>query len=455
MAQISMYPHEVGRDLIPELATHVYGSQLDSFREAVSNAFDECSKQVALAITKDRIVIEDWGSGIKDYDKFRKFGQASKKSRKGEIIGEKGLGKLSLLNLGSTVCFETNNGSIGMKFYMTLAGFSKPEYNKASSFVSHKGTRITITKLANAVDTREVTSHLRKVFSLRLVRGASISINGEPVKPRFTFDPKEMVLFRLSRHNVDVTGNVRFSEDGKGAVDVYIDHVFVTSLEVDTRRKFEGWVNCNGLTPETSRNNIIQNEVYKEFSTRLRHYASKFPLREIAIEEQNLILSRELNTLLKNYLKDMKVNVKSGFNIKLSSRSAELKKSRTVTEAFNQARRPLEKTSSKRLDNTINVRWEYADLGNEKEPIYFVPPNIIYCNTSSDLYRFAVGRNRYYGPIWIRILPYLSRIAVTMSKGSSKLRPEDTEKRFMYICHGKGDPLDPGKPTPKIADSIM
>jgi hypothetical protein len=272
MAQTSIYPHEVGRDLIPELATRVYSSQLDSFREAVSNAFDEDSKQVALDITKDRIVIEDWGSGIKNYDEFRKFGQASKKSRKGEVIGEKGLGKLSLLNLGSTVRFETNNGSIGMRFYMTLAGFSKPEYGKAgSSLLSHKGTKITITKLANAVDTSEVTSYLRKTFGLRLVRGASITINAEPVKPRFAFDPKEMILFRLSRHNVNVTGNVRFSEDGKGAVDVYIDHVFVTSLEVDTRRKFEGWINCNALTPETSRNNIVQNEIYKEFAVQLRH----------------------------------------------------------------------------------------------------------------------------------------------------------------------------------------
>jgi hypothetical protein len=150
---------------------------------------------------------------------------------------------------------------------------------------------------------------------------------------------------------------------------------------------------------------------------------SRFPLREIAIDEQKLMLSRELNTLLKSYLKNMKINVKSGF--KLSSRSAELKKSKAVTESLDNARPPLEKTSNKRLDSTVNVRWEYADLGNEKEPIYFVPPNIIYCNTSSDLYRFVVAKNRYYGPTWIRVLPYLSRIAVTMSNGSSKLRPEE------------------------------
>src|ERR671929_1690971 len=150
MAQLSIYPHEIGRDLIPELATRVYSSQLDSFREAISNAFDEDSQQVALTITENKIVIEDWGNGIQDYDEFRKFGQASKKARKGEVIGEKGLGKLSLLNLGNVVCFETNNGNKGMKFYMTLNGFSSPIYNKTTAFVSHVGTRITITKLANA-----------------------------------------------------------------------------------------------------------------------------------------------------------------------------------------------------------------------------------------------------------------------------------------------------------------
>lgn len=45
MALVHIYPHETGRDLIPELATRVYSSQLDSFREAISNAFDENSKQ--------------------------------------------------------------------------------------------------------------------------------------------------------------------------------------------------------------------------------------------------------------------------------------------------------------------------------------------------------------------------------------------------------------------------
>jgi hypothetical protein len=86
-----------------------------------------------------------------------------------------------------------------------------------------------------------------------------------------------------------------------------------------------------------------------------------------------------------------------------------------------------------RQENTpsnIAVRWEFADLGNEKEPVYFVPPNIIYCNTSNDLYKFAMEKNRRYGPTWIRMLPYLARIAVAMSSEySSRLTAEQLNKR--------------------------
>ena len=81
--------------------------------------------------------------------------------------------------------------------------------------------------------------------------------------------------------------------------------------------------------------------------------------------------------------------------------------------------------------NNISVVWEFADLGNEKEPIYFVPPNIIYCNTSNDLYKFAMQKNRHFGPTWIRMLPYLARIAVAMgSEPLSRLSPEQLNTKI-------------------------
>ena len=445
-AASTIHPHELGRDLIPELAMRVYSSQLDSFREAISNAFDENSHKVVLTLLTNKIIIEDWGNGIKDYDEFRKFGQATKREMQGEIIGEKGLGKLSLLNLGSLICFETNNGKVAMKFNMTLNGFSNPVYKKNSAaFLAHKGTRITITKLTNRPHIEELATYLKKAFGLRLAQGTEIIINKQPLQPRSNLDPTEEVLFQLTQtiNARNVTGNLKASEDGKGIVDLYIDHVFVTSIEVDTRRKFVGWVNCNVLTPETSRNNIVQNAVYREFIRLLRQYTSRFPLREISIDEHKLTLNRELNILLKNYLKDMRVSVQAGLidndnidrdtdnkpppvfqRLRTTNNSTAEKSQNAISignKALEEEARLADKTHQERNSENVTVKWEFTDLGNEKEPIYFVPPNIIYCNISNDLYKFAMQKNRNYGPTWIRMLPYLARIAVAMGSNSSRL----------------------------------
>lgn len=446
------YPHVLGRDLIPELAMRVYSSQLDSFREAISNAIDENSQKVVLSTPNDKITIEDWGNGIKDYDEFRKFGQASKKSRKEkEVIGEKGLGKLSLLNLGGSVCFETNNGKSGIKFYMTLDGFSSPTYKKSiTAFVSHRGTKITITKLATTIPyIDELTAYLKKAFSLRLAQGATIILNNQAIKPRPNLEPAEQFLFELTKvkdADANVTGNLKTTEDGKGIVELYIDHVFVTSLEVDTRRKFDGWVNCNALTPETSRNNIIQNRIYREFISLLRRYTSRFPLRETSVDKYKVMFSRELNTLLKSYLKDMRIKVQPQLldsNVakdkdsskfaasQLSAWTGEstveksmkgvlgVTKKASADPSINMSDEKQQQQQQENNPSSINIRWEFADLGNEKEPVYFVLPNVIYCNTSNDLYKFAMEKNRHYGPTWIRMLPYLARVAVAMGTESS------------------------------------
>ncbi len=437
-----MYPHEIGRDLIPELATRVYSSRLDSFREAVSNAFDEGSRQVALTISSHRIVIEDWGNGISSYDEFRRFGQASKKSRAGEVIGEKGLGKLSMLNLGNIVYFETNNQKVGMRFSMTMTGFSKPAYGKNNAFVEHRGTRITISQLSKKIQISEVVFYLQRAFGLRIANGASISVNGQPVRPISTLDPKESVLFTLPRCDMQVTGNLKADKNGRGIVDIYVDHVFVSATEVDTRRSFSGWVNCNSLTPETSRNNIVQDKAYRDFIRHLRKYASRFPLKTTAIDRAKLQLGRELNTLLKSYIKDMNIDVSreqaNSFKNKSGGYHCQHKRDRMqgiMVHANTRYSKPLlgrtiseEKKFYGSTSSSV-IRWEYADLGNDKGPIYFVPPNMIYCNTSNDLFRFAFMKSNYYGPTWIRMLPYLARVAVEINKESIRLTPDQFNQK--------------------------
>jgi hypothetical protein len=154
--------HKAGTDIIYELSVRLYPSPFESFREAISNAFDEGSKKVSLHASTKEIVVEDWGEGIKDVDKFATFGEAAKAKLGGEIIGEKGLGKLSLLRLGKKVNFRTNNDEYGISILMT------PEYldyeiGKVDKYLTHRGTQIVIPNPETVPPTDELATYLSRV----------------------------------------------------------------------------------------------------------------------------------------------------------------------------------------------------------------------------------------------------------------------------------------------------
>jgi hypothetical protein len=98
-------------------------------------------------------VIEDWGTGIEDFERFKHIaigdkivdGRISSYEVIDEnIIGQKGLGKLSLLNLSSiaTVEFYSHSKKVGMKIVMTdeLDGFTCQYLNNIDA-LPHPGVK--------------------------------------------------------------------------------------------------------------------------------------------------------------------------------------------------------------------------------------------------------------------------------------------------------------------------
>jgi len=69
--------HKAGADIIRELAVRLYPSSLEPFREAISNALDEGSDKIEIQASNQEIIVEDWGEGIDNMEKFFEFGQAS------------------------------------------------------------------------------------------------------------------------------------------------------------------------------------------------------------------------------------------------------------------------------------------------------------------------------------------------------------------------------------------
>jgi histidine kinase/DNA gyrase B/HSP90-like ATPase len=157
--------HEFGRGIIQELAKYLYKSPKSAFKEAVSNALDQQSKDAKVEIYTDvlpdgDVVIEDWGTGIEDFQRFKHIaigdkivdGMVSSYEIIDEnIIGQKGLGKLSLLNLSSTatVEFYSHSKMVGMKIVMTdeLDGFTCQYLNNIDA-LPHLGVKVVIKRSA-------------------------------------------------------------------------------------------------------------------------------------------------------------------------------------------------------------------------------------------------------------------------------------------------------------------
>ena len=106
-------PHEYGPGVVRELATKLYRNPIAAYREAISNALDamipyptnEHRIEIFTNVPPDGdITIEDWGTGIEDYNTFKIISPGKKIIRdevssyeklNEKIIGQKGMGKLS------------------------------------------------------------------------------------------------------------------------------------------------------------------------------------------------------------------------------------------------------------------------------------------------------------------------------------------------------------------------
>ena len=422
--------HKAGTDIIYELAVRLYPSSLESFREAISNALDEGTRKVDIQTSLNEIIVEDWGEGIIDVEKFATYGERMKGDQGGEIIGEKGLGKLSLLRLAKKVNFRSNNAEFGLDIIMT------PDHldytiGAANKFLPHQGTRIIIPRPSEVPPIDELSNYLKKTFGLRIAKGQQIILNGIKLESKSKIDSTEKFLFRL-KGGVDITGNIKADKKGRGALDVYVKHVFTTSLLIDPERRFSGWVNCNELTPVTARNDIWKGDVYDDFFVHLKQYVRRFPKIEEEIGKDEVLIGNELDKLLKSYLNEMKilpegtVLVGRGKEPTLDKRDKKRKQKigseqSEESEYIKQYTQPKTNKPIKRKTKTnYGVMWVDQDYGNDREPIFFVEPNIVIKNRTNDLYKFSLKNKSSLGPKWLRLIPYLARSAITINPESKK-----------------------------------
>ena len=426
--------HQAGSGLVNELAKQLYRSPNEAFREIISNSIDEGSKKVVIKLTARKITFEDYGNGIQDPKKFAIYGQSVKLDKSGELVGEKGIGKLSVLSIATKkkeqVVFLTNNGKVGMNIVMDKEGFTV-EVDKVDKYLDHQGTKLVVEDPSYVPTQEELIKFIGKTFGLWIKKGLEIIVNDETVKPFKEIIVEEQKIVK------GVTGNIREDQKGTGSLDVYIKHVYVTSVLVDQNYLYSGWVNCNWITPTTARDDVVKDEKFRKFLNSMKEYVKKFPEKEPkSFTNEEKVLLTEMNKLTETFLQenDIKVIGKTGARktkeveqmVEVSvGGSSMLVKKREVSEkdddeenddAPTKERNNPEETQKlndkpiRHLNkNKFGVLVVNQQYGEEKPPIFFFPPNVIVLNTNNPLYIFAMRPSSNLGPQYVRVLPYLAR----------------------------------------------
>jgi hypothetical protein len=204
---------------------------------------------------------------------------------------------------------------------------------------------------------------------------------------------------------------------------------------------------------------LVKDTTYVDFFEHLKEYVAKFPKREEDIGRDEIQMGNELSKLIKNYLKDMKLLPRGTIplgkgteNTFTKSNSKERQKSKTSRirkniqipdyvklHTMNKTDKPIRRTTQ----TNYGIMWVDQDYGNEKQPLFYVEPNVVVRNRTNTLYRFALKNKVSLGPKWLRLLPYLSRVAVSINPESKKLDHDQTnlqvDKVTCYFLRQQGE----------------
>lgn len=490
MSDEEVSKHEFGPGVIPELATRLYKVSIAAFREGVSNALDAMipfeEKRVEIR-TNVRpggdITIEDWGTGIEDYKLFKVISpgkkivgreESSRTKVSENIIGEKGMGKLSFLNLSeiNTVEFHSNHENVGMRVTMTMENFSA-KYMNSNVALPHHGLKVTIkqAKKSDTPETKRLVDYLGRVFAIRIARGAQIYVNGERVPKAENFDSHQYELFKLDNGR-SVYGNLKsVSKPRTSNIDFCVKQLFVESKGFDY--EVEGWINCDDLELDTSRAGLYEGGgVYLELMNKLlkhldENYDKKSDERNNSVKSHKQLAKifvdvirsiRDLYPEMNNPLMSGKSlvgnsNVPGGPSDKCSEQAGIVDKSNTEDRTIGkpigtgnghkhgngestvrklQGNGKILSPEGKNLviGNTISEPTVVVLKSEGKPVVFYTPPNRLVINqwrSSSDILLSASPRDPN---LKSRVLPLLVRAGINAFPGSYELTKEEWDQKY-------------------------
>ena len=169
----------------------------------------------------------------------------------------------------------------------------------------HHGLKVVIKHAKKPiVQDNRLKDYLSKTFAIRIARGAKIFVNGIQIHKPEGFDSSQYKLFELT-NGTKVVGNLKSVEKPKPSnIEINVKQVFVDSKEFDY--KVEGWVNCDALELETSRDGIYEgSERYVEFIEKLMRYLEENFDKKSENKDKEIKSSKQLAKMFVSVIKSI------------------------------------------------------------------------------------------------------------------------------------------------------
>lgn len=307
-------PFRFGPSFGGKLAVSMFSDVKLAIREAITNGLDaetevRAVERIEVTIDKEHgiITFEDWGAGLTQ-ENLSRFLEQGVDSHDENKIGFFGVGKLSLTALGKRVRYYSNNGKFGVTLLlMRERGISDPPvYGAVDEYLKHRGTKIVIEEISDDITEQDIVTKIKERFSLRIIKkNAKIIVNGKVITPQFKFNPADERHIQTMTGGSRITGQLIGSDEADGGIDVFVKGILVTHLIIDPTRAFFGWVNCDTLPIDITRNGFRINEKqYKEFMSRMQEEAKRFKKKDIEVSVSTSQILHNLLDMLSSYLKE-------------------------------------------------------------------------------------------------------------------------------------------------------
>ncbi len=353
-----------------------YPRALDAIREYVCNGWDADADRLEITITDELLRIEDWGTGITNFDQFwgvadqhkAEIEQTPKFKRK--PIGRKGLGKLSFSMLGESIEVETRTTN---KAEYSIADFKNIDYEvypreKIDEVLQHPGTQITIRGLKIHFSKDELIQYIREnLYGLILPIASKnypmrIFVNNEKVTPLHFIGMQGIISTEFG----DIFCNLTPSKTAK--IDALYRGVKVREVNPAPTHPAKGYFNVDWVIPTPDRSNFTETKETRLFFPEIKKYILRYiPAKNEDSPRDLEKIVREISKLYDEILRDLGILPQSLMAVSKTSKPTDLKMAgitdREITE--NEEIEPREQREAQEEKK----RLQHKILRGEERPL--------------------------------------------------------------------------------------